>query len=125
MNPKVPMDIKIPRTLADARSQASEMVNPTQREAADRAITEAENTASLIGKQRAADLRARATSEGASAFERNGEIVSESRSMAADLRSGRVTTDDARKRLRQLSIAHKLTRVGGFAVCTSTGNARR
>ena len=106
----IDIDLKVPRTIADARSQAAEIVQPGLRESADRAITEAENTATMIGTKRAADLRERAASEGRAAFDRNAEIVTDSASLAADLRAGRITTDEARRRHRQLAIALTLTR---------------
>lgn len=85
MNPSVPIDLKVPRTIADARSVASEIFHPALRESADRAIAEAESTAEMLGKQRVDELRARVTSEGKSAFDRNAEIIADTRALTADL----------------------------------------
>ncbi len=123
MNPNVPIDLKVPRTINDARSVASEIVHPALRESADRAIAEAESTAEMIGKQRVEELRARVTREGKSAHDRNAEIVADSRAFTDAMRSGRLSIADARKHLHKLRTGHTLTRTQGDLIDRDTEQA--
>lgn len=123
MNPHVPIELKVPRTIADARSVASEILHPALRESADRAITDAESTAEMLGKQRVDELRARVVSEGKSAFDRNAEIIADSRAFTDAIRSGRLSIAEARKHHHKLLTGHTLTRTQGDLIDRDTEQA--